>query len=356
MIFDNQGIFGFDISKWQRIPEFNGQPAKEVDFRKMKESGASFVIIKAGQLNYADPGFYYNWEAASEAGIPRGSYWFEDFRESPTAQARKYWSLIKDDVGEGICAMDFEGGSHSDLNSAYLFLNEFQQLSGLPDHKIAIYTGYPYWTNARNNAQRSWFKKFVLWEAWYPDEFNNYGVVRVPSPWDSDECRIWQNATPAIGLAVGVHSREIDHNFFNGGNELFKLYFGENSVPPPTQGENMWKVWSTTDTMTLRMDRTVNATRIVSIPVNTIMLADRIEPQISGGLPGDKWAHVTEVIVNGVAYGGWVAIIHNGTTYCRYELIPEAPTQNIVVDVIARDVYTTGDVYAARGIRLTKEA
>lgn len=234
MIFNNQGIFGFDISRWQRVPEFNGQPAKEVNFSMMKESGASFVIIKAGQLNYADPGFYYNWEAAKEACIPRGSYWFEDFRASPTAQARKYWSLIKDDVGEGICAMDFESGSHNDLNSAYLFLNEFQQLSGLPDHKIAVYTGHPYWTNARNNAQRSWFRKFVLWEAWYPYEFNNYSIVKVPYPWGNDECRIWQNATPAIGLAVGVHSREIDHNFFNGDSELFKLYFDETGdIPMP---------------------------------------------------------------------------------------------------------------------------
>lgn len=220
--FQNNGIFGFDVSFYQRIPATSTHPAKEIDFYRVKNYGARFVIIKAGQGNYKDPGFDYNWKAAKLAGIPRASYFFEDKDFSPQSQAEFYWNLIKDDPGEGFCAMDFETGSHSDLNSAYVFLNRLQQLSMLPDNKIAIYTGYPFWNAALNNADRSWFRRFPLWQAWYSDDPAD---VLNPYPWN--ELLTWQDGTPSIGLNVGVQSKEIDHNIFNGGEEKFKLYFGE---------------------------------------------------------------------------------------------------------------------------------
>lgn len=233
MVFQNNGVFGFDVSFYQRIPAHDGLPAKEIDFNRMKSYGADFVIIKAGQQNYTDPGFLYNWEHAKLAKLPRGSYWFEDKDADPKSQAIYYWNLIRNDVGEGICVMDFENGSHTDLNSAYVFLNEFQQRSGLPNNKIAIYTGYPFWNATIKNVDSiEWFRRFPLWLAWYsytPLE------VKVPYPWA--DATFWQDGTPSIGLQVGVHSREIDHNFFNGTREDFKLYFnelGDNPMPDIT--------------------------------------------------------------------------------------------------------------------------
>lgn len=226
MNFQNNNLFGFDISKYQRIPADQFHPAKEINFNIMKSYGARFVIIKAGQGLTIDPGFTWNWPHAKEALIPRGSYYFEDKDVSPQEQARHYWELIKNDIGEGVHAMDFEVGSHTDLNSAYVFVNEFQQKSGFPNSKIAIYTGYPYWTNATKNVNDiTWFAKYPLWLAWYPIDPLNYLEVKIPYPWN--EVYMWQNATPPIGLSVGVWSRDIDHDLLNGNEDKLKYYFGE---------------------------------------------------------------------------------------------------------------------------------
>jgi len=303
MEFNDTGINGPDVSRWQRIPAQNGQPAKEINFQLMASFGFRFVIIKAGQYNYADPGFYYNWEAAENAGIPRGSYWFEDFRISPKVQAQTYWNLLKNDVGDGICAMDWESGSHRDLDSAYVFLNEFQQLSGLPDHKIAIYTGFPYWTNsyASSTQQREYFKKFILWEAWYPDDPENYSIVKVPHPWGNNDCTFWQNGTPSIGLQVGVQSKEIDHNKFNGDEEKFKLYFNSGvATNPPPIGDTMadWTASVKVNTTSLVVRNLPNG----ADTTNRVRGGDRLTGTGSAVLAGThKWRNILTPFL------GWVA-------------------------------------------------
>lgn len=225
MNFDNQGIWGVDVSKYQRLIATSTTPAREINFKVMKDRGTRFVIPKAGQGLSIDPGFIWNWTHAKEALIPRGSYYFEDKDESPQEQARHYWNLIKNDIGEGVHAMDFENGSHTDLDSAYVFLNEFQQKSGLPDNRIAVYTGYPFWNAATNNADRNWFKRFLLWLAWYPEDPLNYLEVLIPKPWD--DVYMWQNATPPIGLSLGAWSKDIDHDILNGGEDKLEYYFGK---------------------------------------------------------------------------------------------------------------------------------
>ena len=158
--FVDTGIFGLDVSWYQ---DDNNTP-QGIDFERMKEVGTSFVIPKAGQLNYSDEDFRTNWEGAKRAGIPRGSYWFCDDSSNGVSQARKYWSLIKDDTGEGIHAADYENGSWTDWNQLYNFISEFQQLSGFPNERIAIYTGYYYWRefSPRLTYQLEWFGKYKL--------------------------------------------------------------------------------------------------------------------------------------------------------------------------------------------------
>jgi len=286
------GKQGLDVSFYQRIPAQNGQPAREIDFYRMKQYPIDFVIIRAGQGNHKDPGFDYNWQAAKQAGIPRGSYWFEDKDFSPESQAKMYWDLLKTDPGEGICAMDFENGSHTDLNSAYLFLSKFQQLSGLPDNKVAIYTGYPFWKNATTNAQRAWFSRFPLWLAWYT---NNPGEVLVPFPWSLPT--IWQNDTPSIGNEVGVQSKEVDHDYFNADLDFTK-YFNQ-----LTGGGTMPDV-----TYTSSIKSTVTLGAIVRATPNGADTGNRIAAnttvQITGqGVPagGYTWYNIISPTV------GWVA-------------------------------------------------
>jgi GH25 family lysozyme M1 (1,4-beta-N-acetylmuramidase) len=314
MNFQNNGIFGFDVSFYQRIAAHDGLPAREIDFNRMKNYGAKFVVIKAGQQNYTDEGFNYNWEHAKLAGLPRSTYWFEDKDADPKAQARYYWNLVKNDRAEGFYAMDFESGSHTDLNSAYAFLNEFQQLSQLPDDRIAIYTGYPFWNAATNNASRGWFARFPLWLAWY---ISNPANVLIPYPWK--EVFMWQDSTPSIGINAGVQSREIDHDLFNGDEIKFKNYFGES-----TGGSPMSEI-----TYTGTVKSTVTSGAIVRNAPNGTDTGQRLLANTTFEAIGAitqagnySWMNIVTPV------SGWVA-----TTLLDYNSVPSQATHKLEVFV-----------------------
>lgn len=238
--FQNSGIKIYDVSFYQTVmfEYVNGkrillpvEKQKHIDFNKMKEK-ANAVIIKAGQRNYSDPAFEISWSNAKKAGLPRGSYWFCDKFDNPRNQARLYWSLMKNDLPEGILAADFENGSWLDLNNLYVFINELQQISGLPNNKIAVYTNYYYFMEASQNAKREWFGNYPLWIASYTRDPKD---VRTPPVWK--ESLIWQYGTPVIGLDSGVQSKEIDANWFNGDLEKFKTFFGNVNVSPVVEND-----------------------------------------------------------------------------------------------------------------------
>lgn len=238
--FQNSGIKIYDVSFYQTVmfEYVNGkrillpvEKQKHIDFNKMKEK-ANAVIIKAGQRNYSDPAFEISWSNAKKAGLPRGSYWFCDKFDNPRNQARLYWSLMKNDLPEGILAADFENGSWLDLNNLYVFINELQQISGLPNNKIAVYTNYYYFMEASQNAKREWFGNHPLWIASYTRDPKD---VRTPPVWK--ESLIWQYGTPVIGLDSGVQSKEIDANWFNGDLEKFKTFFGNVNVSPVVEND-----------------------------------------------------------------------------------------------------------------------
>lgn len=226
MEFNNQNIIIYDVSKWQiDIPN-----KKYIDFEKLKTVGkASAVVFKCGQRNFKDYAFDKGWEDAKKAGLPRGSYWFLDKNETGKNQAKLYWEFLKKDIGEGIHFADYETGAGENWKMLYDFIYEFQQLSGLANHKIGIYTGYPYWVanSPETISEKKWFSKYPLWLAWYTSKPQ---FVKIPQTWT--ECLIWQDGTPAIGLSVGVWSKEIDHNYFNGNQERFEYYFGKTGEVP----------------------------------------------------------------------------------------------------------------------------
>ncbi len=104
MNFNDMGIQGFDVSLYQ---DDNATP-QGIDFVKMKNWGADFVIIRAGQNNWIDPDFARNWLEAKAAGIPRGAYWFYDPRRDPVSQAAAFCNLVASDPPEGRLWIDLE--------------------------------------------------------------------------------------------------------------------------------------------------------------------------------------------------------------------------------------------------------
>jgi GH25 family lysozyme M1 (1,4-beta-N-acetylmuramidase) len=237
MNFDFHGIFGFDVSTWQDASTIPGN----IDFAKMRDYGASFVVIKASQGDFADVDFVTNWKNAKGV-LPRSSYHYYDNRYDPKVQARKYTDVLRTD-SEGIYWLDLEDRSAATFagwRKWYDFLEEMKILT--PGIKLGIYTNFYYWVEYLRFAtdlQLDYFKQYPLWLASYPeDPFHpDYRNILCPPPWDSP--LILQSGTPAIGLDAGVESKDIDYNQFNGTREQFAARYIVGEIFPPEDGEPM---------------------------------------------------------------------------------------------------------------------
>ncbi len=59
-------VLGTDVSFYQDDPA----TARQINFGAMRAAGADFVFIRAGQNQWVDPDFSYNWARAKVAGSP----------------------------------------------------------------------------------------------------------------------------------------------------------------------------------------------------------------------------------------------------------------------------------------------
>lgn len=219
-------ILGADIAFYEAV----------VDFIKMKAAGIRFVIIRAGQNLWVDKMFVENWRKAKQAGIPRGSFWFYDSRIEPKEQAKLWWTLIRDDIGELVHVADLEEnykGAYSRASDMQVFLVEFQRLSGLPNSRIIIYTGFYWWTE--RIGDNSFFARYDLWLA----NYNPMIYVKIPLPWTEGRLLFWQFTDHGDGAKYGASSAEIDLNYFFDGEQAFQARFGLSNVPPSSGGITM---------------------------------------------------------------------------------------------------------------------
>lgn len=104
-------IRGIDVSHWQCI----------IDWNAVRNGGVEFAIIKAGGSDagfYEDSLFERNYEAAKEAGIPVGAYYFvgPDFtsREDGIADAERFIELLEGKQFEYPCYLDLESTNPED--------------------------------------------------------------------------------------------------------------------------------------------------------------------------------------------------------------------------------------------------
>lgn len=240
-----QGLFWSDVDLAD-VSFYQGK----IDFAKMKASGIKGVIIRAGQNVWVDKRFVENWQAAKEAGLPRGSYWFYDSRADPKAQADLYRQTLGDDLGELPLVADYEenyNGAYKGWRNLYNFLERLKSTGAkLSWDKVWIYTGYWYWmANSPQNdaAALNYFSHYKLWLAYYTI---NPANVRIPKPWADKTVKTWQWGTPTEGIERGVETTEIDMNKFTGTLDDFNTFFGLSETPTPPTGEipmsDTWKV------------------------------------------------------------------------------------------------------------------
>ena len=209
-----------DVSFWQDDPT----TSIAINFEVMKTQTKA-CIIRAGQNTWEDIAFDISWEAAKQAGLLRGSYWFYDSRVSPKVQAQKYVSCFVDqnDLGELPLWCDFEdnyNGVFTGWKHWYTFIERLKVLA--PDKQIGIYTGYYYWldhTASASIASKDYFKQYPLWIARY-----NATEPLIPYPWT--DWMLWQYTDNGAGAKYGVESKNIDLNEFNGDEKKFEEVFG----------------------------------------------------------------------------------------------------------------------------------
>lgn len=220
---------GFDISFYQ---DSNYTPQK-VNFQKMREFGADFVIMRAGQNTWTDEDFVdYANASAKVDGLLRGSYWFYDARNYIKNQCEQYWNLIKDKGLDIHPVMDFETWSVKSISTSKWSRNYFLSLINEFLNRMDEYYGKPtmFYTNPGwlyyLSPLPDWLIAHPLWIAYYGAEkyINLYG---------HKEWKFWQDGTPAIGLEVGVESKEIDRNWFNGTRKELELWLGIEDQPEP---------------------------------------------------------------------------------------------------------------------------
>ncbi len=227
MIFSNHNVHGPDVSFHQD----DDSTPQQIDFLQMRFAGADFVIIRAGQRDYADSDFAANWRAARDVGLPRGSYWFYDSRADPSLQAVLWKSLIGSDLPELGLWLDLEeayGGAWRGEWNWRLFLEELKLL--FPGVKIGIYTAN-WWWQAQTISDYEYFGGYPLWVAQYTADPS---VVIVPRGWTDADVKFWQYTSHGDGLRYGAESLDLDLNLFNGDLDAFRNYFhlGGGTVPP----------------------------------------------------------------------------------------------------------------------------
>lgn len=229
MKYKKEYSLGADVSFWQG----------KIDFKKMKETGIKFVFIRASQGTYADNKFRINRAGAKEAGLLRGYYHFLVWQISGKQQAKFFWNLVKDDIGELPLVVDFETNPSkvTPVRTAKILLRDFlEELKRLSGQEIGIYShnedtliysgAFFLKDNMGNDPYFS--DNYSLWIGSYTDERYMEKNVKVWTPWD--KWKFWQFTDRGMGTFHGVSSKQLDMNYYNGDIEAD---YGNNKIEKP---------------------------------------------------------------------------------------------------------------------------
>ncbi|RUT30186.1 glycoside hydrolase [Arsenicitalea aurantiaca] len=97
-------IHGIDVARYQG----------RIDFHAARRAGTQFVFMKATEGgDYIDPMFYENWNAARNAGVPRGAYHFMTWCRPAHEQAAWFAQMVPNDPDALPPVLDLEWNNHS---------------------------------------------------------------------------------------------------------------------------------------------------------------------------------------------------------------------------------------------------
>lgn len=221
---------GLDISQWQD----ENSTAQQVDFGKAKANGAEFVFIKAGQRNFTDEDFKWNWGPSRDAGLIRGAYWYLDWAADMKAQADYFANLLNDDPGELPPVCDYEQVTGCPSDSASKLQIFLARLENNTKRFPLIYTSNGFW-GAHGSTSTTW-QQYDLWIA------HPYRITpTVPKPWSS--WKFWQYSWKGDGKAYGCESANVDLNYFSGSSAMLRAYAGVSQPEEFTDKEKLDRLW-----------------------------------------------------------------------------------------------------------------
>lgn len=126
---------GIDVSAWQG----------NIDFRKVKNAGYDFVIIKAGGNDngyYADRWFEANYSKAKKAGLKIGAYYFvnRDFSaENAKKLAEVFYNIVKNKTFDLPLFIDVETTPTSARTTVTSGINIFCSYLRIKGYKSGVY-------------------------------------------------------------------------------------------------------------------------------------------------------------------------------------------------------------------------
>lgn len=206
-------IKGIDVSSYQ------GKP----NWKKAKESGIKYAILRIHQRNGIDSSFEYNYAECKKNNIPIGGYKFS--YATTVAQAEKEAEdTLKVLNGRKLdypLFYDLEWSTQRSLGSAMIekitlaFLNKVKKAG----YKVGIYCNVDWY----NNVLTSKLKAYDIWLSRYP--YNDTGVIQ-------------ERLRPSVGIGWQYSSKgnvpgipgNVDMNVF------YKDYANENANNTPQEG------------------------------------------------------------------------------------------------------------------------
>ncbi len=227
--------YGIDVSTHQDDP----RTARVIDWTKPKLRGVKFVIHRAVYGADIDADFLVNWPRMRENGYLRGAYGFWDYtagNPGPEAQARAFAAVMRPDPGDmPVHWGDFEypGYGYPALPPRISCLEQMRRyiltLEDASGRAAGFYMNgamiqYLMSDNGRRVDLPEWMRVRGLWLAAWPEVPAGYTlesyIERVGwTPYlygQWAKYRLWQAGTPAYGLEMGMESKDIDFDVFDG--------------------------------------------------------------------------------------------------------------------------------------------
>lgn len=179
-----------------------------IDWETLKNSGITFVYIRASNGPAKDTNFDANWAGAKAAGIFRAPYHQADMTEDPAVDAENFVSTFSGDYMSGDLPpmIDLIGTSSGDLSESEMlwWLETWvDTVNNATEMDPIIYTSMSYWINAMDNSAA--FSDHILFIA----HETNDSFPSIPDVWWGGDSSFWifwayNSSGTKPGITVGV--------------------------------------------------------------------------------------------------------------------------------------------------------